>query len=140
MKKKFLLKPSWDFYNSFPSLWDRENFWDSDEFQSIGLSIYEDQDNVFFEAPLPGVPLDDIELNFENGRLSIEGEKKEDEKRKKYHKKSTSSFFYQSMVPDNVDHQKEPEASYKDGVLTVKFSKNGKKKKTIPIKDFSEDK
>ena len=135
MKKKFFPTPFWDFYNSFPSLWDRDSRWDFEESQSVGLSIYEDQDYVFFEAPLPGIPLDDIKVSFENGRLAIEGKKEEDEKGKKYHKKSCSSFFYQSMVPDSVDDQKEPDASYKNGVLTVKFFKNGEKKKTIAIKE-----
>jgi len=137
MNKNFLPKPLWDFYHSLPFFWDRESGWEIQESQSMGLSIYEDKNHVFVEASLPGIPSDKIELSFDNGRLSIEGKKKEEEKDRKYHKKSSSSFYYSAVIPSYVDEQKEPEATYKEGVMTIKFFKNGKKKKTIPIKRIS---
>jgi len=137
MNTKFLPKPFWDFYHSFPSLWDRESTWDFEESQSMGLSISEDKKHVFVEASLPGILSDNIELSFDNGRLSIEGQKKEEEKDRNYHKRASSSFYYSTAIPSYIDEKKEPEATYKDGIMTVKFFKNGKKKKTIPIKTIS---
>lgn len=137
MNKKFLPKTFWDFYNSFPSLWDRTSNWDFEESHSMGLSVSEDKNHVFVEASLPGIPADKIDLSFDNGRLSIEGQKKEEEKDREYHKRASSSFYYSAVLPSYIDEEKAPEATYKDGVMTVKFFKNGKKKKTIPIKLIS---
>ena len=134
MNKKFLPKPFLDFYHSFPSLWDRESTWDFEESQAAGLSIYEDKEHVFVEASLPGIPSDKIELSFDNGRLSIDGENQEEEKARKYYRKANASFHYSAVIPSYIDEEKEPEATYKDGVMKVKFFKNGKKRKTIPIK------
>lgn len=135
MNKRFLPKPFWDFYNLFPLFWDKKGDWESEESPSQGLSIWEDEKNVFVEASLPGIAADEIKLNFEAGCLLIEGEKQEEEKGRTYHKHASSSFYYRTTVP-NIDNKKEPEATYKDGVLTVKFTKNDEKRKTIPIKKF----
>lgn len=137
MNRNFLPKPLWSFYHSFPFFWNKEGGWEIQEFPSTGLSIYEDENHVFVEAFLPGIPSDKIKLSFDSGCLSIEGEKKEEEINRKYHKKASSSFYYSTAVPSYIDESKEPEATYKDGVMKVKFFKNGKKKKTIPIKRIS---
>lgn len=137
MNKFFLPKPLLNFCHSSPFLLDVESNWDFEESQSMGLSIYEDKNHVFVEASLPGVPSDKIELSFDNGRLSIDGEKQEEEKGRKYYKKASSSFSYRAVIPSYVDETKEPEATYKDGIMTITFLKNGKKKKQIPIKRIS---
>jgi HSP20 family protein len=108
---------------SFP--FGDEDFWGLDFSSQSGLSVSEDKNHVFVEAHLPGLQTDDIELSFERGMLWIKGEKKEEEedKKKKYYRKASSSFSYRVQVPGQIDEKKVPEATYKDGVLKITFSK-----------------
>jgi len=114
-----------------------EDFWGMDMTPQTGLSISEDKDHVYVEAHLPGLDAKDIELSFEKGMLWIRGEKKEEteDKNKKYYRKASSSFSYRVHVPGQIDEKKEPDASYKDGVIKVSFSKTpGSEAKKIAIK------
>ncbi len=90
-----------------------------------GLSVSEDASNVYVEASLPGIKAEDIVITYDKGALWIKGERKEEEKDKKrsFYRKASSSFSYHLTVPGNVDEKKEPEASYKDGIMTVTFKK-----------------
>ncbi|GIW61476.1 MAG: heat-shock protein Hsp20 [Patescibacteria group bacterium] len=87
-----------------------------------GLSISEDDKNVYVEAAVPGVDPKEIEVTYENGVLTIRGEKKEEEKGKTFRRRATRSFFYR-ISPGDVDPNKEPEAVCKNGVMTVTFAK-----------------
>ncbi|PIS00699.1 MAG: Hsp20/alpha crystallin family protein [Chlamydiae bacterium CG10_big_fil_rev_8_21_14_0_10_35_9] len=104
-----------------------EDFWGTETSVS-GLSISEDEKNVYVEAHLPGLQPEDIEISFEKGALFIKGSKKEEtkEEKKKYYKKASSSFSYRVNIPSQVDESKEPEATYKDGVIKITFPKSGK--------------
>lgn len=88
-----------------------------------GLSISEDEKNVYVEAAVPGLDPKDIEVTFDKGILSISGEKIEEEKEKKFYRKATSSFSYRALVPGEVDLAKEPRAEAKNGVMRVTFKK-----------------
>lgn len=127
--KKHLPKP---FSSSFPNMrfpfFDvlaSENWtpmkWD----ENSGLSIYEDKNNVYVEAALPGLTTDDIEVTFEKGNLWIKGEKAEEQKEenKKYYRKASSSFSYRVSVPGAIDERKEPEAEFKEGIMKITFAK-----------------
>lgn len=127
MNKIFLPKPIWDFYHSLPSLWHTEKAWDFEESQSLGLSISEDKEHIYFETALPGVSSDEIELRLDNGRLSIKGNRKE-RKNRDYHKKGNFSFDYSVAIPSYINEEKEPDATYRDGILTVKLCKSKKNK------------
>lgn len=74
---------------------------------------------------MPGLKAEDIDITFKNGELWVQGERKEEEKdkKKKYYRMASSSYSYRILVPGNVDEKDEPEASYKDGIMTVTFKK-----------------
>ncbi|SRR5581483_22744 len=119
--------------------WDDE-LWEMDVGSHTGLTVSEDQSHVYVEAQLPGINIDDIEISFEKGILWIKGEKKEaeEDKGKKYYRKAISAFSYRMHVPGQIDEKKEPEASYKDGVIKVAFTKAvGPQSKKITIKPKS---
>ena len=100
-----------------------------------GLSIAEDEKNVYVEAAVPGVDPKDIELTFEKGVLLIRAEAQEKEEKKKMIRQSRKSFVYQVSVPGDIDYNAEPEAKCKNGMMTVKFSKSPKSQpKKIAIK------
>lgn len=121
----------------FPSV---RSFWDDEEDISLsnapsGLSISEDEKNVYISASLPGIDPKDIEITFDKGVVWIKGETKEEEKQKKFYRKATSSFSYRVAVPGELDQNKEPEASSKHGVMTVTFAKSPKTQpKKITVK------
>ena len=126
---------------SFPTL---PSFWDEDEdwltmpsTQNTGLSISEDEQNVYVEAAVPGINPDDIEVTYQDGYVWIRGEAKEEEKdkKKKFYRRATQSFSYRVAVPGDVDQTNEPEASYQHGMLRLTFRKSPQAQpKRIPIK------
>lgn len=106
-----------------PSLWDEaEDFWSISSAPS-GLTVSEDDKNVYVEAQVPGVDADKIEVTYDKGVLWIRGQQEQEEKGKKFYKKAASSFSYRVAVPGDVDEKEEPQATYKNGIMTVTFKK-----------------
>jgi HSP20 family protein len=135
--KRFLSFPSL----SLPDFWDEDEEWLTVPSTQSGLSVYEDENKVYVEAAVPGLDPKDIDITFQDGYLWIRGEtkKEEEDKKKKYYRKATSSFSYRVAVPGDVDEAKEPEATYKHGVMTVAFAKSAKAQpKKIQIKAVNE--
>lgn len=91
-----------------------------------GISISEDAKHIFITAALPGVSEEDIDITFNKGLLWIKGdaEKTEEDQTRKYFRRATSSFSYRVAVPGEVDAAAEPEATFKNGVMTVAFVKS----------------
>jgi HSP20 family protein len=92
-------------------------------FDAVPVSLWEDEDHVYVEAELPGIPRDDIEVTVHNGMLWIKGERKASEDRKYLHNTRTFGRFErflslpESACTDNVN------ATYTDGVLRITLSK-----------------
>ncbi len=100
-----------------------------------GLSVSEDDKNFYVDAALPGIDPKDIEVTFERGILNINGQAKEEEKGKKFYRKATSVFSYHVAVADGVDTKKEPEVTYKNGMMHSVFKKTAESKsKRIEVK------
>lgn len=124
--------------NAFP--FTRFPFWADDEdfvptTTPSDLAISEDDKKVYVEAAVPGINPSDIEVTFDKGIVWIKGETKEEESKKKYYRKATSSFSYRVAVPGEIDHTTEPEATCKNGVMTVAFTKAEKAQpKKIAVK------
>ncbi len=117
------------------SLW--EDLMDETRMDTIpsGLSISEDDKNFYVSAALPGIDPKEIEVTFDRGILHISGQSKEEEKGKKVYKKATSSFSYHVTVADGVDTKKEPEVTYKNGMMQAVFKKTEPSKlKRIEVK------
>lgn len=122
----------------FPTL---RPLWEEDEEMQItggfpgGLSLSEDDNHVYVQVSLPGVNPDDVEITFDKGVLWIKGEVKEEEEKKKYYRKAVRSFSYRVAVPGELDHNVEPEATSKHGVMTIAFAKSPKAQpKKISVK------
>jgi len=105
------------------SLWDEEDW--SSFLPSSGLTVSEDDKQVYVEAAVPGLDPDKVEVTFEKGVLWIRGNQQDEEKNenKKFYRKASSAFSYRINVPGNIDVTKEPEATYKNGVMKVSFEK-----------------
>jgi len=127
-------------FPSIPSLWDDDDDWLTAPSTQSGLSVSEDDKNVYIEASVPGIDPDNIEVSYQDGHVWIHGEVKEEQKDKsrKYYRQARQSFSYRIAVPGDVDTNKEPEATYKNGVMTVAFAKSpANQPKRIKVKKLS---
>ena len=103
------------------------------------VDIEEDDNNYLIRADVPGVDKKDIDVRLNNGVLSITGEKKvENEigKGGKHHRteRYSGSFSRSFTLPTAIKSDK-VDASYKDGVLTLKVPRaEDTKPKAIEIK------
>ena len=90
------------------------------------LNLSEDDENFYVEAELPGLAIDDLEVQVSEGnQLSISGERKRPEpEQASWHRQERAYGEFQRTValpadvnPDNVS------ATFSDGVLTISLAK-----------------
>lgn len=121
----------------FPALWqnffDDDGFFPAEELSTKGARIYEENNHLCVEVPLPGLNLKDIDVSLNKGILYIKGECKEEEKNKKrrFYRSSTRKYAYSITLPAQINEKQEPNAIYKDGILTIslQLAKQGETKK-----------
>ena len=103
------------------------------------VDVHETDSAVQISAELPGMDVDDIEINCERDRLRIRGEKtsqKTSDDEGVYHAERVFGAFERTiMLPHEVDVDK-AEAHFNNGVLTVEIPRvePGSKSKKISIK------
>ncbi len=101
------------------------------------VDIAEEKDRILITAELPGFKEDQIEIQTENGMLTLRGERrfeKESEGRS-YHRveRSYGQFVRSFSLPNNVDREK-IKADFSDGLLRVELPKReDAKPRTIKI-------
>jgi len=137
-----------DFYTRLPfrppfrrPAFDVEPFWAPQSWVTVPAVDFVEHDDAFeMTADLPGLDEKSIELKVANGVLTIKGEKTEDKEEKKgdFHlrERRVGSFERSFRIPETVDTDK-IEASFKQGVLTVKMPKTAdaqKSAKKIEVK------
>ncbi len=102
------------------------------------VDVLETENELVLKADLPDVELKDIDIQIEQGTLSIKGERKFEKVEGKgtgYHRieRSYGQFQRYFSLPDTVDSDK-VKAEYHNGVLTVTLPKKEvAKPKTIKI-------
>ena len=110
--------------------------------ESVGWTpacdIYEDGDEIVVRAELAGVEPKDVDIRFENGVLTLKGERKLEleEKRENYHRVELSygTFTRAFSMPATIDAEK-IRAESKHGVLLVHLPKKSEAKpKSIQVK------
>jgi HSP20 family protein len=103
--------------------------------ESVGWApacdIFEDGDGVTVRFELAGVDPKDVDIRFENGVLTMRGERKleKEEKKESYHRieMQYGSFSRSFSLPGTVDVEK-IRAESKNGVLTVSLPKKAEAK------------
>jgi len=110
--------------------------------ESVGWTpscdIFEDSEGVSLRFELAGVDPKDVDVRFENGVLTLRGERKleKEDKKENYHRieMSYGAFTRTFSVPGSVDAEK-IRAEAKNGVLTVTLPKKAEAKpKAISVK------
>ncbi len=95
------------------------------------VDIEETPETLRVIAELPGMRREDIQVEFENGMLTIRGQRarEEEKKEKNFHRveRSFGSFARAFRLPATVDAEKIT-ASYEDGVLKLEMPKREESK------------
>jgi HSP20 family protein len=90
------------------------------------VDIFETENELVLKADVPDVDMKNIDIQIENGTLSLKGERKfENElKSKGFHRveRSYGTFARYFTLPDTVETDK-VKADYKNGVLTIALPK-----------------
>jgi len=105
------------------------------QFFERSARIYEQNNHLHVELPLPGLNPKDIEVSLNKGVLIVKGESKEEEgeeepqeekkkgkdgtKKKKIYRTSRRSYSYSLALPAQIDEKQEPQAVYTDGILKI---------------------
>jgi HSP20 family protein len=102
------------------------------------VDIQEGEKEYTVTVDLPEMKKEDIKVGFENGTLSIEGERRleKEEKNKKYHRveRQYGQFVRRFAMPGEIDAAR-TQALYKDGVLKVTLPKSvAALPKTVDVK------
>jgi HSP20 family protein len=109
------------------------DFGDGSSSMRFPVDLYEDKDNTYVRAELPGLNRDDINVEMTDGTLTIAASHKtagKDEAEESF------SFSRSVSIPDEIDTAKVA-AAYEDGVLTVTLPKREEakpKKITVAVK------
>lgn len=92
----------------------------------VRVDVKEDDKAYHVTADLPGLNEKDVDVTFDDGLLTIRGEKKieRDEKKDTWHvvERSYGSFARQVSLPANIDQDK-IEAAFDKGVLKITLPK-----------------
>jgi HSP20 family protein len=104
------------------------------------VDVYENDDHEFvLKAELPEMKREDIAITFDNGVLTLKGERRAEleTSRENYHRveRQHGTFTRSFTLPATVDAAR-IHASYKDGVLTIRVPQREEAKpKQIEIKE-----
>jgi HSP20 family protein len=89
------------------------------------MDVCETQEKIIVRAEVPGMRQDDIHIEFENGLLTIRGERKlEKQQGVTYHRieRIHGAFSRSFTLPRTIDAER-ISASYRDGILEVEVPK-----------------
>jgi HSP20 family protein len=127
-------------FNCFPNFFGRPLVKTGEYFDwSPSVDISETGQEYLIRAALPAVKKEDVKVTYENGMLTLSGERhqKEEQKDVKYHRVENSyGHFSRSFVlPDAIDADA-IRAESKDGLLTIYVPKSKlevKKSTTVTV-------
>jgi HSP20 family protein len=113
------------------------SFADSAASTRFPVDIYEDNDNTYVRAELPGINRSDINVEMVEDYLTISGSRKSPSGEKEDAQSEQSFSFSRSVtIPEQVQADK-VSAAYENGVLTVTLPKREEakpRKVTVTIK------
>ena len=141
----------WNPMNNMFSLRQRMNHFFDDVFRPIApndswlsewnwqptVDIYDNDENIVIKAELPGIDKKDIDIDVQNGVLTLKGERNVDNevKEDKFYRRERMFGRFERVfrLPADVDPS-QINAGYKDGVLSIDIPKpQGQKAKQIAV-------
>jgi HSP20 family protein len=104
------------------------------------VETFRRDNKLVVRADLPGLKKDDVNVEVDNGVLTISGERRDEreEERDDYYRseRSYGQFYRAIPLPEGIDDN-QCDASFKDGVLEITFpvpKPEDRKAKRIPVK------
>ena len=104
----------------------------------LAMDLYETNDEVVVKATLPGVKPEEVDITITGNTLTIRGESKQENEIKEENyirrERRSGSFSRSVTLPGGLKSDK-AEATFEDGVLTLKIPKSEEiKPKSIKVK------
>jgi HSP20 family protein len=90
------------------------------------VDVFEDKDNLFVKAEIPGMKKEEIDISLHDGVLTLSGERKSEEKHENAEVCRSERFvgrFQRSLALSSAVDAEKVKATYKDGILTVTLPK-----------------
>lgn len=109
-----------------PFSWTRENGGKLMESWTPSADISEDKKEYLLRMDIPGMEKKDIKVNFQNGRITVTGDRKveDTEEKKDYIRKERyEGSFYRSFTLPEAVKEDEIDANFKNGVLRITIPK-----------------
>ena len=122
----------------FDDFMNRRFFEETERMITPALDLGEDDGMYVITVEMPGIKKEDAKIQFENGVLTISGEKKSqvEKEGKNWHRleRRFGSFYRSLTLPTDVSID-DAEATFQDGVLTIRLPKTeAAKPKSIQVK------
>lgn len=92
-----------------------------DESTQRGLKLREDDKNIYVEAVVAGVPSENVDVEIEDGVVTIKAEAKEEQKKKDEYRSSSYRYYYTCALSGGKWDK--ANAEVKHGVVTVTVPK-----------------
>jgi HSP20 family protein len=104
---------------------ERDFPWSDSGMRKVGpLSVWDDASAVHIQMDVPGVPLEDLDVSVEKGRLTIRGERKAPDRSPEYlHEERCFGQFERNIMLNDWVDSSAVEATLHDGVLCLKLAK-----------------
>jgi len=93
---------------------------------SPALDVFQDKENVYVQAELPGMKKEQIDIRFQDGVLTLCGERKEETSSREgevFHTERFFGKFHRTVSMPAKVNAETITANYKDGILTVQLPK-----------------
>jgi len=120
-----------------PFSWRKENGGSDAGMWSPSVDISEDENEYLIKMDIPGIEKKDIKVSFQDGRITITGEKETETKEEKkdfLRKERYRGSFYRSFTLSDPIKDEDIRATFKDGVLKLVVPKTEKvKPKAIKV-------
>lgn len=101
-----------------------------------GLRVHETKDSIVLEAVVAGVPANDVEINIEDGVVTVKAEKSEEKKEEDSYQSSRYQYYY--TVALSGGQWDKADAEVEDGVLTLSIPKTeAARPRTVQVKTKS---
>jgi HSP20 family protein len=95
------------------------------------VDVYEDEHQIVLKLEIPGMKLEDLDIQLENNNLTVRGERKfeKEEKEENFHRieRRYGSFYRAFTIPNTVNPDS-VKADYDAGVLRIQLEKRAEAK------------
>lgn len=86
-----------------------------------GLKVHETDKDIVVEAVVAGIPASDVDINVDDGVLTIKAERSEETKKKGSYKSSSYQYYYTCALSGGAWDK--ADADFEDGVVTITIPK-----------------